>query len=70
MDDNFAGSNICILNPKNCGAGLSVSLFYKLEFAVDPNDLETNFTKAGNQCYLLSWSVSQEDKKSSSSYGI
>ena len=42
VDDDFAGSNQCIFNPVNCDDGLSVSLFYKLEFDVDPNDLQSN----------------------------
>ena len=50
MDDDFAGSNKCILNPVNCDTGLSVSLFYKLEVYVDPNDLQSN--KVGLQCYV------------------
>jgi len=42
------------MNPKNCENGLSASFFYKLEFDVDPNDLETNFTKCFDREYILS----------------
>eukprot|EP00090_Calanus_glacialis_P035198 TRINITY_DN60141_c0_g1_i1.p1 TRINITY_DN60141_c0_g1~~TRINITY_DN60141_c0_g1_i1.p1 ORF type:complete len:923 (-),score=185.92 TRINITY_DN60141_c0_g1_i1:73-2841(-) len=42
------------MNPKNCENGLSASMFYKLEFEVDPNDLETNFTKKFTREYILS----------------
>ena len=49
-----ADGDICIMNPKNCENGLSASLFYKLEFDVDPNDLETNFTKCFDREYILS----------------
>ena len=54
-DTEFAATDdTCILNPKNCPDGLSVALFYKLEFDVDPNDLETNFTKTFEREYILS----------------
>ena len=42
------------MNPKNCEKGLSASLFYKLEFDVNPDDLETNFTKKFTREYILS----------------
>jgi len=54
-DSDFATSDdICIMNPKNCEKGLSASLFYKLEFDVNPDDLETNFTKKFTREYILS----------------
>jgi len=54
-DNNFAGdSDTCILNPRNCPNGLSVSFFSKLEYWVDPDTLETNFTRNFTRHYLLS----------------
>jgi len=54
-DSEFATTDdICIMNPKNCEDGLSASLFYKLEFNVNPDDLETNFTKQFTREYILS----------------
>lgn len=54
-DSEFvATDDICIMNPKNCENGLSASMFCKLEFEVDQNDLETNFTKQFTREYILS----------------
>ena len=44
----------CTKNPKDCNDGMSASLFYKLEFDVDPDDLESNSTKNFTREYILS----------------
>ena len=44
----------CVRNPKYCDNGLSVSLFYKLEFDIDPDDLEANTSTTFTREYILS----------------
>ena len=54
VDSKFAiETDKCILNPANCVNGTSVSVFYKLEFDVNPKDLE-NFTKTFERETILS----------------
>ena len=44
----------CIANPEYCGDGLSVSLFYKVELDIEPDDLETNISTTFQREYILS----------------
>ena len=54
VDDSFSKTDDpCVKNPKGCEKGVSVSIFYKVSLAVNPDDLVSE-SKNFSRDYILS----------------